>query len=60
MRAQEKDTGARGLRSIIEGAMLDIMFSLPEHPGASYVITEPMVAGREKAFPIMEAKTKSA
>ncbi len=60
VRAQEKETGARGLRSIIEEVMLDIMFHLPEHPGASYVITEPNVAGRERAFPILETKNKSA
>ncbi len=59
-RAQEKDTGARGLRSIIEEVMLDIMFHLPEHPGASYVIDEPVVSGKTAAFPIVEAKTKSA
>jgi ATP-dependent Clp protease ATP-binding subunit ClpX len=59
-RAQEKDTGARGLRSIIEETMLDIMFHLPEHPGASYVIDEPVVSGKTAAFPIVEAKTKSA
>ncbi len=29
-KAQEKETGARGLRSIIEEVMLDIMFDLPE------------------------------
>jgi ATP-dependent Clp protease ATP-binding subunit ClpX len=59
-RAQEKDTGARGLRSIIEEVMLDIMFHLPEHPGAAYVIDEPVVSGKKPAFPIVEAKTKSA
>jgi ATP-dependent Clp protease ATP-binding subunit ClpX len=59
-RAQQKDTGARGLRSIIEETMLDIMFHLPEHPGASYVIDEPVVSGKKAAFPIVEAKTKSA
>ena len=59
-RARGKDTGARGLRSIIEEVMLDIMFHLPEHPGAGYVINDAVVAGREKAFPIVEAKTKSA
>jgi ATP-dependent Clp protease ATP-binding subunit ClpX len=59
-RAQEKDTGARGLRSIIEETMLDIMFHLPEHPGAAYVIDEGVVSGKTAAFPIVEAKTKSA
>ena len=59
-RAQEKETGARGLRSIIEEVMLDIMFHLPEHPGAGYLINDANVLGRERAFPILEAKNKSA
>jgi ATP-dependent Clp protease ATP-binding subunit ClpX len=59
-RAQEKETGARGLRSIIEEVMLDIMFHLPENSGASYLISEANVLGRERAFPIVEAKNKSA
>ncbi len=59
-RAQEKETGARGLRSIIEEVMLDIMFALPDHPGASYLIQEPNVLGRERVFPILETKNKSA
>jgi ATP-dependent Clp protease ATP-binding subunit ClpX len=59
-RAQEKETGARGLRSIIEEVMLDIMFDLPENSGASYLISEANVLGRERAFPIVEAKNKSA
>jgi ATP-dependent Clp protease ATP-binding subunit ClpX len=59
-RAQEKETGARGLRSIIEEVMLDIMFHLPEHPGAAYLINDANVSGRERAFPILEAKNKSA
>ncbi len=58
--AQEKETGARGLRSIIEEVMLDIMYDLPEHPGAGYLINDANVLGRERAFPILEAKNKSA
>ncbi len=47
-KAQEKDTGARGLRSIIEEVMLDIMFDLPERgPGNRYMIAEDVVEGRE-------------
>ena len=30
--AQTKETGARGLRSVIENVMLDIMFELPDQP----------------------------
>jgi ATP-dependent Clp protease ATP-binding subunit ClpX len=29
--AFERETGARGLRSIVEGALLDIMFEMPSH-----------------------------
>ena len=34
-KAHEKDIGARGLRSIIEEVMLDIMYELPDQPPAS-------------------------
>ncbi|MFN5755795.1 MAG: ATP-dependent Clp protease ATP-binding subunit ClpX [Planctomycetia bacterium] len=59
-KAMKKDTGARGLRSIIEHVMLDVMFDLPDHSGSSYVITERNVAGVEPIVPIREARTKSA
>jgi ATP-dependent Clp protease ATP-binding subunit ClpX len=58
-KAQERETGARGLRSIIEKVMLDIMFDLPEQPrGSRYVITDEIVHGKK---PVFEAPaTKSA
>jgi len=60
-RAQEKETGARGLRSIIEEVMLDIMFDLPEQGGGkSYLITPEVVTGRERLFALPEPKHKSA
>jgi ATP-dependent Clp protease ATP-binding subunit ClpX len=60
-RAQEKDTGARGLRSIIEEVMLDIMFDLPERgPGNRYVITKDFIEGRKPKLAIVEPKNKSA
>ena len=50
-RAAERETGARGLRSIIEGVMLDIMFELPDQPrGSRYVVTDDVVEGRAKLF----------
>lgn len=50
-RAHERETGARGLRSIIESVMLDIMFELPDQPrGQSYQVNEAIVEGREKLF----------
>ena len=60
-RAKEKETGARGLRSIIEELMTDIMYELPEQtPGGKYVITEEIVEGRNSLFALTEPKTKSA
>ena len=60
-KAHEKDTGARGLRSIVEDIMLDIMFELPDQPpGLTYEVTDDVVAGRTRLFPVPEAKHKSA
>ncbi|MEQ8846593.1 ATP-dependent Clp protease ATP-binding subunit ClpX [Botrimarina sp.] len=57
-RAHERETGARGLRSIIENVMLDIMFDLPDQPrGEHYTVTEAIVAGREKLFGEPEKKS---
>ena len=60
-KALQKGTGARGLRSIVEQTMVDIMFDLPDQPkGTKYVIDEDVVEGRRKLFPIMEPVSKSA
>jgi ATP-dependent Clp protease ATP-binding subunit ClpX len=60
-RAQKKDIGARGLRTIIEEMMLDIMFELPDKPrGNRYVITEDVVEGRTALFAEQDAQPKSA
>ncbi len=57
-KAHEKDTGARGLRSIIEEVMLEIMYELPEQaPGSRYLVTEDVVSGRQ---PLFAAAKKSA
>ena len=46
--AIKRKTGARGLRSIMESIMLDIMFDLPELKGYDVVITKEVVDGDEK------------
>lgn len=57
-RAMEKGTGARGLRSIVEEVMLDIMFELPDQPqGSSYVVSDDVVEGRDKLFSLPESKS---
>ena len=38
--AKERSTGARGLRSICERVLQDIMFDLPEHEGATAVTVD--------------------
>jgi len=60
-RAAEREIGARGLRSIIENVMLDIMFDLPDQPqGNRYVVTDDVVEGRTKLFSEESPQTKSA
>ena len=59
-KAMKKDTGARGLRSIIEDVMLDPMFDLPDHAGSSYLITARNVEGLDPVVPLREARHKSA
>ncbi|HWL07361.1 MAG TPA: ATP-dependent Clp protease ATP-binding subunit ClpX [Planctomicrobium sp.] len=49
--ARAKETGARGLRSVVEGVMFDIMYDLPDKgKGAHYVITPEIVRGEKKMF----------
>ena len=59
-KAMKKDTGARGLRSIMEDVMLDIMFDLPDHQGSTYLIDDRHVEGLEPVVPLRETRTKSA
>ncbi|TQR61244.1 ATP-dependent Clp protease ATP-binding subunit ClpX [Campylobacter troglodytis] len=55
--ALERKTGARGLRSIIEEMMMDLMFELPEFKNYDIIITKEVVS--EGAKPIF-IKTKKA
>ncbi|MEM8678282.1 MAG: ATP-dependent Clp protease ATP-binding subunit ClpX [Planctomycetota bacterium] len=61
-RAMAKDTGARGLRSIIEQVMLDVMYELPERGNSGdYVVTQSIVDGEDSLFPVNEPpQSKSA
>ena len=53
-----RKTGARGLRSILEDILLDIMFELPEFEGYEIVITKDVVDGIDK--PLLLKNKKSA
>lgn len=46
--AKEKNTGARGLRSVIEGFMIPIMFNLSDHAGETIIITDKVVLKQEE------------
>jgi ATP-dependent Clp protease ATP-binding subunit ClpX len=49
--AKSRDTGARGLRSIVENIMLDVMFELPElERKTRHVITPDVVRGKRALF----------
>ena len=55
--AKERDTGARGLRSIVEEVMTDIMFDLPEMESKEkFTITDKVIRREE---PLFESKTTS-
>ena len=59
-RAIDKGTGARGLRSIIEQVMLDIMYDLPEQPKGSKITIEDDTVARafgETGFSMPETKS---
>ncbi|MGM0533995.1 MAG: ATP-dependent Clp protease ATP-binding subunit ClpX [Campylobacterota bacterium] len=45
-KAIDRKTGARGLRTIIEDKMIDIMFDLPEYEGYSVLITKEVIEGQ--------------
>jgi len=52
-RAKKKDTGARGLRSIVEDVMLDVMYELPDKTAKEkgrYVITPEVVRKEKRLF----------
>jgi ATP-dependent Clp protease ATP-binding subunit ClpX len=50
-KAKERDTGARGLRSIVEETMLDIQFELPDiEAKTKYIVTDAVVRGEVPLF----------
>jgi ATP-dependent Clp protease ATP-binding subunit ClpX len=60
VRAIERKTGARGLRSILEGILLDTMFDLPSMDGVDEVhIDRDVVEGRKEPVRVYAAKDKA-
>ena len=56
-KALDRKTGARGLRSILEELLLDIMFELPELSGYEVIITNEVVESGAKPLYIKDKKT---
>ena len=59
-KATEKGTGARGLRSILEQVMLDIMYDLPDQAKGSKIVVDEETVGRginPKSFKMPESKS---
>jgi len=54
-RAMERKTGARGLRSILEGVLLDSMYSIPSQPNvAKLVVDESVIKGESEPLLVYE------
>lgn len=50
-KAKEKGTGARGLRSVVEGFMTDVFFDMPKNArGKKFVVDAPVVRGDKSIF----------
>jgi ATP-dependent Clp protease ATP-binding subunit ClpX len=59
--AQERKTGARGLRAILETSMLDVMYDVPSLTGASKVIiSEDVVSKGSRPFIELKKLAESA
>src|SRR5476649_1041 len=60
-RALERKTGARGLRSILEGVLLDTMYEIPSQSEVSkVVIDESVIEGKSKPLYIYENSEPTA
>jgi len=59
--ALKRKTGARGLRSILENAMLDIMYEIPSQSMVKeVVISEEVIYSKEKPIVVYESVAESA
>jgi ATP-dependent Clp protease ATP-binding subunit ClpX len=61
-KAQKRDTGARGLRAVMEEIMVDLMYELPdwEDKGAEFVVDEAAVRNRGRRLADLRVKRKES
>jgi ATP-dependent Clp protease ATP-binding subunit ClpX len=59
-KASKRDTGARGLRAVMEEIMVDLMYDLPDQksPGAEYIIDEASVRKPSRRLADLRVKRK--
>jgi ATP-dependent Clp protease ATP-binding subunit ClpX len=61
VKAIERKTGARGLRSILEGILLDTMFDLPSMDGVDEVhVDKDVIDGRKEPVRVYATKGNKA
>ena len=59
--AVKRKTGARGLRAILEQAMLDIMYEIPSSPNIlEVVISEDVIQRKEKPFVVYQEEKEAS
>ena len=59
--ANDKGTGARGLRSILEHIMLDVMYEVPQNGDIKEIrITKSVISGHRSAFGLGDNSLKIA
>lgn len=60
-KAIERKTGARGLRAIMEGILLDLMYEIPDTKDVTEVIiTDKVITGKSKAILVKNTESKTA
>ena len=58
--ALKRGTGARGLRSIIENSILDIIYDIPSQPGLSKcIVTDEVITSKKKPILSFENSKKT-
>jgi ATP-dependent Clp protease ATP-binding subunit ClpX len=56
-KAINRKTGARGLRSIMEESLVDVMYELPELEGYEVIVTEDVIESSIKPIYIKNSKS---
>jgi len=59
-KANDRKTGARGLRAILEENMIDIMYELPEYEGYEIIITPEVITDGEEPIFLKNSNKKIA